>query len=222
MEGLLILIGIWLLDVVIKKVAANRKKQRQLPPTVSRREEPDDDQDEYGTEEPPQAPRSLMAPRALRSPQKAAAPALVQSIAPIEVQAQSGGLLPYAFVALFLVFGLIAVLVFGVKYRARVLGLLLALLIAAAAMVLSVIGLRVGTIYAKPSGDPAAAAEEFLSAVCRDDYDTAYRLLRDYSDLGLGAEPSTAAGRLAAPWFPEAILWEEVAAGCEEASTPSR
>lgn len=144
----------------------------------------------------PQAPRSLMAPRALRSPQKAAAPALVQSIAPIEVQAQSGGLLPYAFVALFLVFGLIAVLVFGVKYRARVLGLLLALLIAAAAMVLSVIGLRVGTIYAKPSGDPAAAAEEFLSAVCRDDYDTAYRLLRDYSDLGLGAEPSTAAGRL--------------------------
>ena len=59
MEGLLILIGIWLLDVVIKKVAANRKKQRQLPPTVSRREEPDDDQDEYGTEEPPQAPRSL-------------------------------------------------------------------------------------------------------------------------------------------------------------------
>ena len=59
MEGLLILIGIWLLDVVIKKVAANRKKQRQLPPTVSRREEPDDDLDEYGTEEPPQAPRSL-------------------------------------------------------------------------------------------------------------------------------------------------------------------
>ncbi len=33
---------------------------------------------------------------------------------------------------------------------------------------------------------------------------------------------TTAAGRLAAPWFPEAILWEEVAAGCEEASTPSR
>ena len=43
MEGLLILIGIWLLDVVIKKVAANRKRQQQLPPTVNRREEPDED-----------------------------------------------------------------------------------------------------------------------------------------------------------------------------------
>lgn len=59
MEGLLILIGIWLLDVVIKKVAANRKKQRQLPPTVSRREEIEDNQDEYEAEEPPRAPRSL-------------------------------------------------------------------------------------------------------------------------------------------------------------------
>lgn len=59
MEGLLILIGIWLLDVVIKKVAANRKKQRQFPPTVSRREEIEDDQDEYEAEEPPRAPRSL-------------------------------------------------------------------------------------------------------------------------------------------------------------------
>ncbi len=59
MEGLLILIGIWLLDVIVKKVAANRKKQRQLPPTVSRREEIEDDQDEYEAEEPPRAPRSL-------------------------------------------------------------------------------------------------------------------------------------------------------------------
>lgn len=32
MEGLLILIGIWVLDVVIKKVVANRAKQKQLPP----------------------------------------------------------------------------------------------------------------------------------------------------------------------------------------------
>ena len=59
MEGLLILIGIWVLDVIVKKVAANRKKQRQLPPTVSRREEIEDDQDEYEAEEPPRAPRSL-------------------------------------------------------------------------------------------------------------------------------------------------------------------
>ena len=61
MEGLLILIGIWVLDIVIKKVAANRRKQQQIPPTVNRREDIEDDQenDEYGTEEAPRAPRSL-------------------------------------------------------------------------------------------------------------------------------------------------------------------
>ena len=31
---------------------------------------------------------------------------------------------------------------------------------------------------------------------------------------------TTSAGRLASAWLPEAILWEEVAAGCAEASTP--
>ena len=30
---------------------------------------------------------------------------------------------------------------------------------------------------------------------------------------------TTSAGRLASAWLPEAILWEEVAAGCAEAST---
>ena len=61
MEGLLILIGIWVLDIVIKRVAANRKKQQQIPPTVNRREDIEDDQEsnEYGTEEAPRAPRSL-------------------------------------------------------------------------------------------------------------------------------------------------------------------
>ena len=105
-------------------------------------------------------------------------------------------LLPFVFIALFLIFGVIAAIVFGVKYRARVLTLLLSVVLAAAAMALSVIGTQVGTVYARPSGDPAATAEEFLSEICRGEYELAYRLLRDYSDLGLGAEPSTAAGRM--------------------------
>lgn len=143
------------------------------------------------------SPQKRLAPRMLRSPEKLEEPAVVQTVSVLDEQSRSGSLLPFAFVALFLVFGLSAVIVFGVKYRARVLGLLLAVLIAAAAMALSVIGVQVGTVYAKPSGDPAATAEEFLSAICRGDYEPAYRLLRDYADLGLGAEPSTAAGRLA-------------------------
>ena len=58
MEGLLILIGIWLLDVVIKKVAANRKKQQQMP----QYQPSDDDVDEYESQEQAQehrSPRSL-------------------------------------------------------------------------------------------------------------------------------------------------------------------
>ena len=143
------------------------------------------------------SPQKRLAPRMLRAPEKLEEPAVVQTVGVLDAQNRSGSLLPFAFVALFLIFGLVAVIVFGVKYRARVLGLLLAVLIAAAAMALSVIGTQVGTVYARPSGDPAATAEEFLSAICRGDYEPAYRLLRDYADLGLGAEPSTAAGRLA-------------------------
>lgn len=46
MEGLLILIGIWVLDVVIKKVAANRKKQQQQPPLY----QPDNEESSDGYE----------------------------------------------------------------------------------------------------------------------------------------------------------------------------
>lgn len=56
MEGLLILIGIWLLDVVIKKVAANRRKQQQLPPQYH---PTDDDAEEQESEQRTHSPRSL-------------------------------------------------------------------------------------------------------------------------------------------------------------------
>lgn len=57
MEGLLILIGIWVLDVVIKKVAANRKKQQQLPP---QQYQPEDENDGYDyQEQEAKPPRSL-------------------------------------------------------------------------------------------------------------------------------------------------------------------
>ncbi|MBR2197274.1 MAG: hypothetical protein IJ909_02305 [Fibrobacter sp.] len=64
MEGLLILIGIWVLDVVIKKVAANRKKQQQQPPLY----QPDDEdagdgyepQDETQEQHPPRSLQDLI------------------------------------------------------------------------------------------------------------------------------------------------------------------
>ena len=58
MEGLLILIGIWLLDVVIKKVAASRNKRQQQPTQY----QPEDDGSEYEPQDETQEqrpPRSL-------------------------------------------------------------------------------------------------------------------------------------------------------------------
>lgn len=60
MEGLLILIGIWVLDIVIKKVAANRREQQQRQQQVPQYQTDDEEIDE--SEEQPQGhipPRSL-------------------------------------------------------------------------------------------------------------------------------------------------------------------
>ena len=61
MEGLLILIGIWVLDIVIKKVAANRKKQQEMQqyrPSDDGTDDEDESQEE--AQEPQmQPPRSL-------------------------------------------------------------------------------------------------------------------------------------------------------------------
>lgn len=61
MQGLLILIGIWLLDVVIKKVAANRKKQQQMPQYQPSNDADEDESEIESQESEPQfaPPRSL-------------------------------------------------------------------------------------------------------------------------------------------------------------------
>ena len=73
---------------------------------------------------------------------------------------------------------------------------LLAILFSGGTMLLAVMGSSVGTIYAKPSGDPRASTDEFFDALVTGDYDTAYGLMKDYSDLGLASEPSSEAGKL--------------------------
>ena len=61
MEGLLILIGIWVLDVVIKKVAANRKEQQQRQQQLPPQYQPDDDESDESEEQAQgyHPPRSL-------------------------------------------------------------------------------------------------------------------------------------------------------------------
>ena len=59
MEGLLILIGIWVLDIVIKKVAANRREQQQqqVPPQYQTDDDELDESEEQAQGHTP--PRSL-------------------------------------------------------------------------------------------------------------------------------------------------------------------
>ena len=73
--------------------------------------------------------------------------------------------------------------------------LFLALILSAAGMLLAAAGIYIGTVYAKPSGDPAASVTRFLDAVCEGNYPAAYTDLRDYSDLGLSETPSSPAGQ---------------------------
>lgn len=124
-------------------------------------------------------------------------PAPTPEAEPVEAAAAAPTppLVPAAFVGLFLVLGLAAILVLCFRYKARFFTLFLSLLVSAAAMLLAAVGLRAGTIYAKPSGNPQETVTAFFDAVCSGNYDAAYEQLRDYADLGLAAQPSTPAGQ---------------------------
>ena len=119
----------------------------------------------------------------------------VETPAPVPDRAPLPQIIPAAAVGAFLLVGLILIIVLCVKYRARFVGLFLALVLSAAAMLLSAAGLYYGTVYARPDGDPTASVTRFFDAVCAGDYGTACAQLRDYSDLGLGERPVSPAGQ---------------------------
>ena len=136
------------------------------------------------TPEPTPAPTPVPVPAATPEPVPAA---------PERVQLPM--LVPAAATGVFLLVGLIMIIVLCVKYRARFIGLFLALILSAAAMLLAGAGVYIGTVYAKPSGNPAETVTRFLDAICTGNYPAAYAELRDYSDLGLSEAPSSPAGQ---------------------------
>lgn len=136
-------------------------------------------------------------PTATPEPVPTEAPAAAAPVPAAAVStAQSSSLLfPAVFVGLFLLLGLIAILVLCLKHKLRFFSLFLALVVSAAAMLLAAAGTQLGTLYAKPSGDPQATVTAFFDALCAGNYDAAYEHLRDYADLGLAVPPSTPAGQ---------------------------
>lgn len=139
--------------------------------------------------------KAAETPAPTPTPEPTPAPEAV--IEPEAEEQQSLPLVSLGAVVLFLALGLALVIGLCVKFRLKFFWLLLALIISAAAMLACIVGMEYGTVYAKPSGDPQDTAAEFMDALCSGDYPTAYKLLRDYSDLGLETVPETAAARMA-------------------------
>ncbi len=129
------------------------------------------------------------------TPIPAATPVPTPAAAAAPDRVQLPWIVPAAAVGAFLVVGLITIIVLCVKYHARFTGLFLALILSAAGMLLAGAGIYVGTVYAKPSGDPAQTVTRFLDAVCSGSYPAAYIELRDYADLGLSETPSSPAAQ---------------------------
>ena len=141
-----------------------------------------------------------LAPSEESAPEAAVMPSFLSRLSAglssvLPAQMQELPLVPLGFVLLFVLLGIIAILRFCFRYKARFFTLLFSLLISAAAMLLAVAGLYNGTVYARPSGDPAQTVTLFFDDLCAGKYEEACEYLRDYADLGLGGTPSTAAGR---------------------------
>lgn len=66
--------------------------------------------------------------------------------------------------------------------------------LASLALLLCVIGVNVGPIYAQPAGDPAETVTRFYDALIAADYERAYACLSDYTSLGLEKVPESANG----------------------------
>lgn len=90
----------------------------------------------------------------------------------------------------------IALVAYRKEHKVNLLWGLLAILFGSSAVLLTAVGCGVGTVYAKPAGEPRAAVTGFFDALVTGEYDTAYSLMKDYAGLGLEKEPESEAARL--------------------------
>lgn len=68
----------------------------------------------------------------------------------------------------------------------------LSIVLSAFAVIVCIIGSSVGSLYSKPTGNPADTVTKFYDALIAGDYTTAYSCLSDYTGLGLETEPADA------------------------------
>lgn len=117
-----------------------------------------------------------------------------------------------AAIAILAVAAAVTVILRGRKNGIRPFWVVISVFLCTAALLLCVIGSGMGTLYAKPDGDPAETADEFLTALTGGDYETAYTYLRDYTSLGLENEPESEAGKTVYSALRESYDYELVGA----------
>ncbi len=104
----------------------------------------------------------------------------------------------------------IAVVAIFIKKRGgiRPVWAILAAVFSALALIISILGVNMGTIVAKPTGDPQKTAADFMDSVISGNYDNAYSLLHSYSSLGLENQPSDEIGKLMYDALRESFSYE--------------
>lgn len=99
-------------------------------------------------------------------------------------------------IAVLMLFAAATLIVYRKHCKINIFWALLAIIFSGGAMLLGLVGTSVGTVYAKPSGDPQQTVTDFFDGLVTGDYVLAYSLMKDYSDLGLSNEPETEAAKL--------------------------
>lgn len=102
----------------------------------------------------------------------------------------------------------IALVAYRRNHRINTFWALLAILLGSGAMLLTAVGCSVGTVYAKPSGDPRAAVTGFFDALVTGDYEAAYALMKDHAGLGLEKEPESEAAQMVFAALKESFHYE--------------
>lgn len=94
------------------------------------------------------------------------------------------------------VIALLAVLVAAIRKKIKFIPGVISVVLFGTAMLVCILGPKLGTVVTAPAGDPQKTVTEFFDALMAGDYEAAYKHLDYYSSLGLENEPSDEASKL--------------------------
>lgn len=150
---------------------------------------------QYQIENRQPEPSPSAAPTAAPIPSTPAATAAPAENQPDTEENVSMPVIPLLLILLLIAACLAVLAVKKKKYDIRPFWALLCIITLGITLLLCLVGLDAGTVYAKPEGDPQTVITEFFDAVKTGDYTRAYTELRDYSTLGLENVPDTEAAQ---------------------------